>query len=243
MINLAILDDELRVLGEYEKKFSKSWFEKNDVDGEILLVTSSPNEFISTVLKGLVNVCIIDVNLNSNTNGMSLAKHLRKLGYSCEIIFMTGCLEYIQQAFEVQAYNFIPKPGWSMLEKTLINLSKENKTTKRNIIDIKCNHEIFFIPIEDITHIERVQTKTNVYTQSNSSIYSTYEGLEQLVNRMNDSRFKRCHRSTFVNVEFVFSLDQKRKVLTLTNGEYCDIGPKYYDNFKTQQNWRNFLCL
>lgn len=243
MLSVAILEDNNKVLSDYQKLLPE-WFDKSKIDGHIILATSDPKEFISVVSSNTVNVCIMDISLNCNVNGMYLAKQIRKAGSQCEIIFMTGCLEYIYQAFDVQAYKFIEKPGWSTLEKVLIKLSKDinnRSVNRRSYIDIKCNSEVFFIPLSDITYIERVKTKTNVYAKN--CVYYTYEGLEELALRINDPRFKRCHRSIFVNIEYIYRLDQKRKILTLTTGSNCDIGPKYYSNFKSPESWREFLCL
>ncbi len=237
MINIAVLEDDPKIISDYEKNLP-CILEKNNIEGELIIVTDSPDRFIDKVKKSIVNVCIIDINLRTNTTGMHIAELIREEGINCEIIFMTGHLEYMQQAFSVKAFNFITKPGWSALETTLIKISREQSKGLRSCIDIKCNSQIFFISINDIYYIERIQTKTYIYTKND--IYSTYEGLEELAARINDPRIKRCHRSIFVNIEYIHCLDMKSKILTLTNGVNCNIGPKYYNSLK---DWRDFLCL
>ena len=240
MINIAVLDDEPDLVKEYERHINL-WIEKNEVNGNLVLSTTSPNKFIDTVSSKLVNVSIIDINLRKSTNGMQIAKQVRKVNSTCEIIFLTGCLEYIQQAFDVQAYQFIPKPGLDVLNKSLVALSRDKLMHRRKCIDIKCGSLIFFVPISEITHIEHLQNKTIVYTID--SEYSTYEGLENLLKRINDSSFKRCHRSIFINLNYLHCLDIKNKSLVLKNGVSCSIGSKYCSTYKIQESWRNFLCF
>ncbi len=243
MLKIAIIDDEQKMLNEYNRRI-EDIFENNGIEGEVIIATSDPKEFLTTVKSGLINVCIMDINLRSATNGMQLAKQIRKLENRCEIIFITGCFEFVRDAFEVQAYNFIYKPGWTNLEKTLNRLNKEftnRMLLKRNVIDIKCSYEVYFIAIEDIVYLERNGTKTSIFTKS--SELQTYEGLEDIAKRINDKRIKQCHRSIFVNIEFISCFDQKNKKLILKTGVSCDIGPKFQENFKSQENWRNFLCL
>jgi len=240
MINIAVLDDESYLVKEYERHINL-WIEKNELDGNLILATTSPDKFIDIVSSKLVNVFIIDINLRKSTNGMYIAKQIRKVNSACEIIFLTGCLEYIQQAFDVHAYQFIPKPGLDALKRTLITLSREKLMHRKKCIDIKCGSQVFFVPISEITYIEHLRNKTVVYTID--SEYSTYEGLENLVKRINDTRFKRCHRSIFININYLHCLDIKNKNLILKNGVSCSIGHKYCSSYKIQENWRDFLCL
>lgn len=240
MISIAAIDDSKNILDDYINNIPK-WLSQNNIDGELVIATSSPNKFINAVENNLVNVCIIDINLKNDTNGMDLARQVRAINKSCEIIFVTACLEYIQEAFEVKAYGFIQKPRWDKLQNTLVDLSKEKQLNKRSCIDIKCGSQVFFIQIEDINYIEHLQTKTVIHTSDGD--YHTYEGLEELVDRINDVRFKRCHRSIFINTFCVYCLDVKNKEFILKDKSRCSIGPKYFANFKTQEGWRQLLCL
>jgi two-component system response regulator AgrA len=239
MINIAVLDDEAYLVEEYAN-YINSWIERNEVDGNLVLATTSADEFLSIVSDRLVNVFIIDINLRKNTNGINVARQIRKLNDACEIIFLTGCLEYIQQAFDVHAYQFIAKPGLDILKRTLIALSKEAMMHRNKCIDIKCGSQVFFVPVSEITHIEHLKNKTVVHTTD--SEYPSYEGLEGLLKRINDRRFKRCHRSIFINISYLHCLDIKNKNLILKNGVCCNIGPKYYNTYIMNKNWRNFLC-
>ncbi len=56
-----------------------------------------------------------------NYNGVTLAKNIRKKQIHCEIIFVTILKEYVLNAFEVEALDYIYKPidtkGFKMLYK------------------------------------------------------------------------------------------------------------------------------
>jgi len=235
MLSIAVLDDDAKYLREYERKIPQ-WFDKNSIEGSMVIATTNANEFLTAVNKSTVNVCIIDINLKTDVNGMYIAKLLRKEGnHHIEIIFMTGFLEYMQQAFDVQAYNFIQKPGWSQLEKCMVNLSREinqRQKVRRKTIDIKCGSMIYYLSNDDIYYLEHIGNKTVL--NCNNGYYSTYEGLEEIVLRLDDSRFLKCHRSIFVNSDYISSFDIKNKVLLLSNGFKCEVGPKYYKLFNSK---------
>ena len=231
MINIAVLDDEHELLAEYQKQIPYL-LKKNKIDGELIIATDSPDEFLEKVKSRNINICILDINLRTNTNGMHIAKQIRENDFPCEIIFMTGFLEYTLKAFDVQAFNYIQKPGWDELEKTLVKYKEQNVLRRaKKTVSIKCGSEVYFINCDDIFCIEHVGTKTTVYTSF--SEYQTYEGLEELVKRIEDDRFTRIHRSAFINSEFIEKIDFKNKEVSLTNGSTYKIGPKFYDEIKS----------
>lgn len=236
MINIAVLDDELELIYDYEIKIPQI-LKKNNIKGSLKIATNSISKFLETVKSKTVNVCILDINLCSTVTGMNIANQLRLGDYPCEIIFMTSHFEYIKEAFDVQAFNFIQKPGWEDLERNIIKLSeKDVKLQSKKAVGIKCGFDVVFIFHDDILCIEHIGTKTTIHTKSGGK-HETYEGLEELITRINDDRFKRCHRSIFINTNYLQKIDVSNKEVILTDGSQYKIGPKYYPIF---QAWREF---
>lgn len=230
MLSIAILDDNVKILEEY-KQLIPAWFSKDNIKGKVVAATTDYKEFIRDVRGQSANVCIIDINLRSEVNGLYIAKCLRKEAIPAEIIFCTGLLEYMPQAFDVNAYNFIIKPIGHNLEKCFIKLDREMEAreSSRNVIEIKFGSHIYYVPIESITHICREGSKTIINTINR--VLEVYESLEALSSQLNDKRFVRCHRATIVNKDYIDYIDKKSKRLVLTNGYKCELGSKYYAKF------------
>jgi two-component system response regulator AgrA len=230
MLSIAILDDNEKILREYERLIPEL-LKRNKIDGNIIISTSSYKEFLKKVKEQLVNVCIIDINLQDEVNGFYIAKYIRREKIRTEIIFLTGMLDYMSQAFDVGAYNFLPKPINNSLEKCLVRLSKEldERDNSKNTIMIRYGSRIFFVPIDSITHIQREGRKTIIYTTCR--ILETYDSLESITRRINDDRFIQCHRSAFVNRDFIEYVDLKARAVKLTTKGQIDIGSKYYSGF------------
>ena len=230
MLSIAILDDNMNMLEEYEK-FIPACFNRNRIKGRIVTATADYKDFIREVRDQSANVCIIDINLRAEMNGLYVAKCLRKERIPTEIIFCTGLLEYMPQAFDVNAYNFIVKPVGSNLEKCLIKLNKEmsSRETGRRTLEIKFGSRIYYIPLDSITHIRHVGSKTVIH--SANRVLEVYESLESLYRQLNDERFVQCHRAVIVNKEYIDYVDRKNRCLALTNGYTCELGMKYYAQF------------
>jgi len=226
LLSIAILDDNIKLLEEYEQLIPVL-LKKNNIKGNIVVSTADYKEFVGKVRDQTANVCIIDINLRAEVNGLYIAKCLRKEGIPTEIIFCTGLLEYMPQAFEVNAYNFIVKPVGRNLEKCLLKLDREITTREscKKTLEIKFGSRIYYIPLDTITHIQRDGSKTVINTINR--ILEVYISLESLTSQLNDKRFVKCHRATIVNKDYIDYIDRKSKRLVLTNGYECELGPKF----------------
>ncbi len=225
MLSIAILDDNIKMLEEYEQ-ILPAWFSKNNIKGQIVAATTEYREFLSEVCSNSVNVCIIDINLRSEVNGLYIAKYLRKENIKAEIIFCTGMLEFMQQAFDVNAYHFITKPVGNNLEKCLVKLNKEieERESEKRVIEIKTGSRTYYIPIDSITHVIRKGTKTIIYTANR--VLEVYESLDSISSRMDDHKFIKCHRAVIVNKDYIEYIDKKNRTVVLTNGFSCRLGTK-----------------
>lgn len=225
MLSIAILDDNITMLEEYEQLIP-AWFGKNNIKGRIVVATTNYKEFIREVRDQSANICIIDINLKAEVNGLYIAKCLRKEKIPTEIIFCTGLLEYMPQAFDVNAYNFIAKPLGNNLEKCLTKLNREieARESSKNILEVRFGSRIYYVPIESITHIKREGSKTIINTTNR--VLEVYESLETLCTQLNDERFVKCHRATIVNKDYIDYIDKKNRKLVLTNGYICELGSK-----------------
>lgn len=230
MLSIAILDDNIKLLEEYEQLIP-AWFSKNNIKGQIVVATTDYKEFVKEVLDQTANVCIIDINLRSEVNGLYVAKLLRKEGVHTEIIFCTGLLEFMPQAFDVNAYHFIVKPVGRNLEKCLIKLNKEMETREnsKSTLEIKFGSRIYYVPMESITHIRREGSKTFINTIK--GVLEVYKSLEALGIQINNENFVKCHRAIIVNRDFIKYIDKKSKSIVLTNGCKCEMGSKFISTF------------
>lgn len=238
MLSIAILDDNEKLLEEYEQLIP-ALFKKNNIEGQIVIATSDYREFIREVRNQSVNVCIIDINLRSDVNGIYIAKRIRKEKLKTEIIFCTGMLEFMHDAFDVNAYHFVLKPISRNLEKCLVKLSKEIDERKKTngIIEIKSGSRIYYIPLGSISHICREGTKSIIYTKNH--IIEVYESLESMLAQINDKRFIRCHRAIIINKEYLDYVDKKNKDIVLTNGFKCKLGMRYGSIFSQTERRSN----
>jgi len=223
MLSIAILDDNIKVLEQYENLLP-TWFDKNGIKGRVVAATSDYTEFISVVRDRSVNVCIIDINLQSEVNGLYVAKRIRRENLDAEIIFCTGLLEYMHDAFDVNAYHFILKPIGRNLERCLVKLNREieARQKKRGVLEIRTKSRIYYIPHDTISHIIKSGAKTSIYWSGN--VLEVNESLDSIISRLDPERFVKCSRSQILNKDFIEYIDRKKRTVMLANGYEGRIG-------------------
>ncbi len=216
MLSLAILDDNIKVLELYEELIPK-WFARNGIDGRIVMATGDHNEFLKAVRGRSVNVCIIDINLQSEVSGLYIARKIREEKLDAEIIFCTGMLEFMHRAFDVNAYHYIIKPIGRNLEKCLVKLHREMEArqNRKNIIELKTKSNIYYIARDSISHVVRRKSKSVIF--SSGSVYEVYDSLDSLIEKLGREKFFKSCRSEIINKDYIRQIDKANRRIILTN--------------------------
>lgn len=145
-------------------------------------------------------------------NGIECAKKITDIDPKVIIIFVTAHEEYMPEAFEVYAFDYLVKPfKVSRLSQTLdrIKNAGEIRTpTFDNIITslpgipnklmIKNKESISFVDADEIILIQREDRSTVIYTQHDRFV--TSEALGELEERLGRDLFFRCHKSYIINL-------------------------------------------
>lgn len=151
------------------------------------------------------DIIFLDIEMKK-LSGIDTAKKLRSLeepgGHKAIIIFITAFREYMEQAFDVSAFNYITKPVdeerfFRIFEAAIkeASLSLGNK-----YIVVKCQgvQRKFFL--HDIRYIESSNKKIIINTVGEK--YEAYGKLGEFEELLKESFF-RCHRCYLVNMESI----------------------------------------
>jgi DNA-binding LytR/AlgR family response regulator len=147
-MKIAICDDEqvmMEHICELVKQYRPDYMVKLYGCGEALLEDAQ-----------LYDLIFLDIEMPS-INGMEVAENLRKMKYSGEIIFLTGYMEYIQEAFKVRAFRYLQKPIVErQLEEALC--SAEEQIRKRYLY-LDTGHKKS-VKLQDIIYIEAIHNRS-----------------------------------------------------------------------------------
>lgn len=228
MLNFVICDDNINTLNKLSLMF-ESIFMKHDLEAKIAFKTTNETELLSYLNENLIDVLILDINLNSKSNGIELAKNIRKTNKDCYIIFTTAHSEFVFLAYKCKTFDYICKPiTKERLEETVLRLFDDIRNCPSKKRYIRLNNKNTIIDENEVQYIKRNGMKIIFHTTSRDyEVYSSFAKLqEQLPNN-----FVRCHKSFIANVKNIVKLEPVSNLIYFENNTTCDIGPKYKNEF------------
>ena len=204
---------------------------EQEQDSEIITFKSGED-----IIKSQIDfdISFLDIEMNE-LSGIDVAKHIRKEqekkgGERSVIIFITGYREYMEDAFDVNAFHYLVKPVDEQKFYTVFNRALKEEAVKfeqeKKSVIVKCNGMQKRVLLKDIYYIESSNKKVVFHTKdSNIDIYGRMEDWESKMG----STFYRCHRGYLVNLEKItaYSAD----TIDVINGESLILSRKKYADF------------
>ncbi len=149
------------------------------------------------------DVVFMDVEMPGIT-GVEAAGQIRALLPDCALVFATAHSEYMTDAFEFYAFDYLVKPfKTDRVRQTLRRLQKDRlkKTFPAPVLMIKNKDAISFVPVKEILLIYVEGKATYIVTPDTT--YTTSESLNDIARKLDETTFFRCHRAYIINVNAV----------------------------------------
>lgn len=162
-------------------------------------------------------VVFLDVDMPEKT-GVECARLIQDQNPGCILIFATGHEEYMSEAFEVYAFDYLVKPfKLDRLEQTLQRIAARlshsplaplpaprglagQKAAGR--LMLRHRDGVSFIDQMDILLVQREERATVVYTGKGER-YVLSETLSEMESRLDADLFFRCHKSYIINLRAI----------------------------------------
>ena len=161
-------------------------------------------------------VVFLDVDMPS-LSGVECARLMQDADPGCILIFATGHEEYMSEAFEVYAFDYLVKPfKLDRLDNTLCRIRQRMNRAQREQISaapkkaaakmplgrmmLRHRDGVSFVDVKDIILIQREDRATVMYTE-NEGRYVLPDTLGEVESKLDENIFFRCHKSYIVNLE------------------------------------------
>lgn len=196
MLLFAICEDEPYFQADL-KNMAEQYLRERKLDAQVLTFSSGEDLL---VWGGKPDLLFMDIKLPGK-DGMAVTEHLRKAGYSSQVIFITSYRERVFSAFDLDAVHYLLKPVkreklYAAMDKAIKRLSGDGG--KRLILTK--GDEAFCVQLRNILYCEVFDHQIFIHTRIESfQVSGTLDAFEKRL----DSRFFRCHRSYLVNMDAV----------------------------------------
>lgn len=217
MIQIAVCDDEKRVLDEICNKVQNAFADIN-CPAEIFK-THKPFELVEHIKKNTIDVLFLDIDMPS-LSGMDIAQFLMDSGANTLLVFVTSHDALVYQSFRYHPFGFIRK---SHLDEEIDSVVKSvvGEWQKRNEhFGFKTNEGFFKVPFADILYFESESNYINLYCIDNQ--FKFRGTITSLENELSTKGFIRTHKGFLVNQQHIFAI--KGDDIKLSNNQLLPIG-------------------
>ena len=202
-MRIAICDDEKNIRELIANKVAKKYPDAEIIffpSGEELLLSDEP-----------IDILFLDIQM-SGIDGMETARELRKKDKSVILIFVTAVEEYVFQAFDVGAFNYIVKPinDWKfsdVLHRAVDEWSSQSineKQPEERYVLINNSGVHTKVILDEIVYAEVFNRKVVIHKLDGEIEY--YGKMSDLESLAGDSFF-RPHRAYLINFKYVEKYD------------------------------------
>lgn len=173
------------------------------------------------------DIVFLDI-IMQDLDGMKTAQAFRKKASDKILIFVSSSREYVFEAYDVEAFQYLLKPVddrklKSVLQKAVFKT--ESRSQEFIIVSRERQKKKLFL--DDIYYFE-IKGRI-VDAHGPEEIFTYYEQIGELENKIRDKGFFRCHKSYLINLKYVDGYS--RKEVVLENGEKIVIAKRRYDEF------------
>lgn len=209
MLKFAICDDEPYMLEELSAHLSGYMKAKNRISYTVDHFSNGRSLMESDCAFDLI---FLDIQMEQ-PDGMEIARMLRQQNNQSLLIFVTVLKEYVFDAFEVEAFDYLTKPlDHGRFRRTMDRVMRvlEQQAAKSIVIQRGTSCEVLLL--SQIVYCE-VQGRKIYIHQSDGRIIDYYDKLEDFERRV-DGRFFKCHRSYLVNLDYVRGCNAGQVILS-----------------------------
>ncbi|WP_234117304.1 LytR/AlgR family response regulator transcription factor [Clostridium hydrogenum] len=226
MINIAICDDDKKVLDQIKK-----YIEEYEKDKCEVKTYSSGEELLKGKLK--FEIIFLDIDM-TGIDGIETAKRIRNYDKGVKIIYVTSFTDYTNMAFEVHAFGYLNKPiKKEQIYKQLCEATAYSKEEKKD-------EGIEFITLDGVVRLNPKQIYYFEYVNRSVKIktldrtYMIKEKIASVASRIEKFGFLMPHKSFTVNLFHIRNI--KGYDIFMMDGSIIPLSQKKSAEFREQFN-------
>lgn len=239
MVKILIVEDELIIAEDVKNMLTH-------MEYDVIGVAMDYDEAITILEDKKPDLILLDVNLNSQKDGIDLAEIINEK-YKIPFIFTTSYSDSLtlNRAKNTHPINYLVKPFkkeqlFSTIELALYSLSQENGATTSSENDALIIKDALFIKdkfkytklnISDILWIKSDGNYLEIQTTKKEELIRAT--LTNFIERLNSDLFFRTHKSYIVNLDYLSKIETNYVTIVASK---IPITKNYYDELVKKLN-------
>ena len=232
-IRIACCDDEKQQLELYKTMFTNIEMRQDiKINVEYFLSGNFMLERFQSE-KNPFYLVYLDMDMDEKS-GLDLAKEIRQNYHSdCLILFLTNYPKYMQNSFDVRAFQYMIKPvQFDEFEKKFNAARKYLEKDDKNRVVLKIDEDNVVFFTNEIYYIEKEKSSKQFLVYLEDKCVVAKGVLSAIENQLLEQHFMRTHRSYLVNMKHIRRI--QKNDLVLSNGNLVPISRRKEKELKQQ---------
>lgn len=240
-MHIAICDDERTSL-DYLSAETAEWAKAEKESCRTEKFTAADAFLFAWEEKKDMDILLLDIEM-PGTDGMTLARTLRRMGERIGIIFVTGNPEFALEGYDLEAVSYLVKPVKREKLRAALNRAREQMRRRPAVLVPLCAGEVEKVYVSDICCLESDIHDCLIWKRDGSKVVCR-TGLQQLEQEIaacecRDAFFK-PHRSYFINLAYVERIGKKevrmenQMQIPIARGKWEALNQAYMEYFRKQ---------
>lgn len=236
-MNIAICDDNPKIIGQIETLLL-SFFEHdlNQFNYEAFLSGESLVDHL-TKEKGTFQIYLLDVEMKS-LDGFEVARFIRERDQQAIIIFITSHVEWMPEAFEVNAFHYLIKPIDELKVKQVLAKAMEQLSLRKMILQFTIQKKVYTVYLGEVEYFESMKRKMIIHLK-NGEEYEYYGTMKEVIDKVSTQLFTQIHHSFVINMDYVQM--KSGETIVLQSGREIAITKKFHQSF--QSAYRKYVLM
>ncbi|MFV0466943.1 MAG: LytR/AlgR family response regulator transcription factor [Lachnospiraceae bacterium] len=214
MLTIAICDDEKQFLHRIRDYVTES-LNKKHVVFEIDTFNSG-QAFINTGFElAKYDIVFMDINMDQ-MNGLEAAQRIREISKDVYIVFVTAFIDYSLEGYKVNAIRYLLKNNVNMGKAIheCLGAILENMDYNIETEEFEFKEGTRTVSLDRIVYIESKLHKLKFFVlEDQIEVYTLYEILNKMEEKLNKDTFLRIHQSYLVNMKYISSINRTEVIL------------------------------
>lgn len=173
------------------------------------------------------DIVFLDIMMQ-DLDGMKTAQIFREKSFDKILIFISSSREYVFDAYDVEAFQYLLKPvDDTKLKRVLLKAVQKAGSHSQEFIVVSRERQKKKLFLDDIYYFEIKGRIVDVH--GTEGIFTYYGQIGELEDKLRDKGFFRCHKSFLINLKYVEVYN--RQEVTMENGENIVIAKRRYEEF------------
>jgi len=234
MVRIVALDDEAYWI-EALRQITREFFGREEY--EFFSYTNAEKFLFDMEERREYDIVLLDMEM-PGTNGLEIGGKVKLKHPESTIIFVTNYVEYAVQAYEVNAFRYIPKVMLKeKLPEAYAYLVKKLKTQEKKFFSIYNNEKMERIAEDSIYYLKKEKKYVHVvHRDGEERVRMT---LNEAYCKLTAQDFVYIDRSCIASLRHIMAVENHQA--KLRDGTYLDISQPQYANVRKQisEYWSN----